>query len=87
MLHMHQMSDHGDRTILSTAEQCAEAQKISTEEAAQSEITQMITSKLFILKGIMKSELAERRKIKKVVTQWNLFFLIASSYRKTRNAF
>lgn len=53
-----------DRTILGNAEQCAEAQKTSTEEVARCEITQTIPSKLFILKGIVKSELAERKKSK-----------------------
>lgn len=70
-----------DRTIPSKAEQYAEAQKISTEEVVQCEI-QMIPSKLFILKGIVKSELA---KIKNTLTtKYNLIFLIErhSSYRK-----
>lgn len=53
-----------DRTILSKAEQCAEAQETSAG-VAQCDITQMIPSKLFILKGIVKSELAEGKKDQK----------------------
>lgn len=62
ILHMYRMSDHGVTEQFLAMQSNLLKPRRPLLEVTQCEITQIIPSKLSILKGVVKSELSERKK-------------------------